>query len=368
MFIHKAYKRELKPSQAQLVMLRRTAGCARYAYNWGLAKAQEIKEQNGKMPKFAEISRLWTIHKKDEGFEWLNEVQAVSTRVPIKDLDDAFQRFYKKQNKFPKFKKKGSHDSFRVARDNRETCAIIVDEKYVRLPYIGIIKTKEKFKLDGKPLNATVSREADRWYISIACELEIPEPMPIVGEPNGIDVGLKSFAVLSDGTKLDAPKPLAKNLKKLKKLQRQHSKKQKGSNNRKKSAMKIAKLHQKITNIRKDYLHKTSTELAKTKSVIAVEDLNVAGMVRNKKLARYISDMSWSSFITMLDYKTHWYGSQMLKVDRFYPSSKTCNSCGHIMDSMPLSIRAWTCPCCGAEHDRDINAAKNILKKAIANV
>lgn len=362
MIIHRAYKRELQPNKYQLMMLRRTAGCTRYAYNWGLAKAQEIKELEGKLPKFPELSRMWTQHKRDFGFEWLSEVQAVPTFDAIKDLNDAFQRFFKKQNKYPRFKKKGNCDSFRIARNHNETYALIIDDNHIRIPIIGIVKTKEWLKLNGAPINATVSREADRWYISIACEQNIPEPTPIEGEPIGVDLGLTSFAALSDGTKLDAPKPLAKELQKLKKLQRQHSKKQKGSQNRKKSAMKIAKLHQRITNIRKDYLHKTSTLLAKTKPIICVEDLNVKGMQQNDKLARHIADMSWSSFIGMLEYKTHWYGSTLLRADRYYPSSKTCSSCGYIMESMPLSVREWTCTSCGAEHDRDINAAKNILR------
>lgn len=365
MLIHKSRKYELKPNKLQLAMLNRTAGCTRYAYNWGLAKAKEIKEQEGKLPSFGELSRLWTLHKKDAGFEWLNDVQAVPLCNAIKDLNDAFQRFYKKQNKFPKFKKKGSSDSFKVARSAKELKPLLQDTRHVRLPIIGIVKTKEAIYPLGRPINATVSREADRWYLSIAYELDVPEPLPVIGDPLGIDVGLTSFAVLSDGTKIDAPKPLAKYLKKLAKLQRQHSKRQKGSNNRKKSAVKIAKLHKKIKNIRNDFAHKLSYELAKTKPVIAIEDLNIRGMVQNKHLSRHISDVGWSDFVSKLEYKTHWYGSYMLRVDRFYPSSKTCSSCGHVLDNLPLSARQWTCPVCGAAHDRDVNAANNILKTAV---
>lgn len=366
MLIHKSRKYELKPNKAQIIMLKKTAGCTRYAYNWGLAKAKDIREETGKFPKFAELSRLWTQHKKEEGFEWLNEVQAVPLFVSIKDLNDAFQRFYKKQNKFPAFKKKGSHDSFRIARNTKELEPLLLDTKHIRIPIIGIVKAKENICPLGRPINATVSREADRWYVSIAYEVEIPEPVPVIGESVGIDVGLSSFAVLSDGTKIDAPKPLAKHLKKLAKLQRQNAKKQKGSNNRKKSAMKIAKLHRKIKNIRNDFIHKLSAELAKTKQLIAVEDLNIKGMVKNKHLSRYISDVGWSNFINMLDYKAKWYGSQIIKIDRFYPSSKSCSSCGYILDDLPLSVRNWSCPECGAEHDRDINAAQNILKMAMS--
>lgn len=319
----------------------------------------------GKLPSFAELSRLWTLHKKDEGFEWLNEVQAVPLSQAIKALNDAFQRFYKKQNKFPQLKKKGSHDSFKVARDTVEVIRVIVDDRNVKLPSIGTIRTKEAIYPLGRPLNATISREADRWFVSIAYEMDIQEPQPVEGEPVGIDVGLTSFATLSDGTKIDAPKPLGKYLKKLAKLQRQHSKMQKGSSNRKKSAMKIARLHRKIKNIRLDYAHKLSAELAKTKPLIAVEDLNVKGMVQNNHLSRHIADVGWSQFITMLDYKTKWYGSWLYRIGRFEPTSKACSTCGYKLDSLPLSVRAWTCPECGTKHDRDINAAKNILKIAM---
>jgi putative transposase len=365
MIIHKSRRYELKPNKTQRMMFARTAGCTRYAYNWGLAKAKEIKEATGKFPKSVELSRMLTLYKQEPEFVWLKEVQAVPLFNAIKDLDYAFKRFYKKQNKFPVFKKKGVHDSFRIARNTKETQPLIKDERHVRVPIIGIVKTKEKIAFYGTPLNATISREADRWYISIACEVEVPEPLPVEGDMIGIDVGLTIFATLSDGTKIDAPKPLNKYLKKLGHLQRQHSKKQKGSNNKKKSAMKIAKLHQKIKNIRKDFSHKLSTELAKTKQLIAVEDLNVKGMVQNKHLSRHISDVGWSQFITMLDYKTHWYGSQIIKIDRWYPSSKTCSVCGYKADKMPLSVREWICPECGTQHDRDINAAQNILKIAV---
>lgn len=346
-------------------MLRRTAGCTRYAYNWGLAKAQEIKTDTGKLPSFAELSRAWTQHKKEEGFDWLSDVQAVPLCNAIKDLNDAFQRFFKRQNKFPRFKKKGSYDSFKAARSSKETEPLLLDAKHIRLPVIGTVKSKEAITPLGRPLNATVSREADRWYVSIAYELDMPEPQPVEGEPVGIDVGLTAFVTLSDGTKYEAPKPLAKYLKQLAKLQRQHSKKQKGSNNRKKSAQKIAKLHRKIKNIRQDYSHKLSAELAKTKPLIAVEDLNIKGMIQNKHLSRSIADVGWSSFLTMLEYKTKWYGSWLYRIGRFEPTSKACSICGYKLQALPLSVRSWTCPECGAKHDRDVNAAQNILKIAI---
>lgn len=186
--------------------------------------------------------------------------------------------------------------------------------------------------------------------------------MPIQGEAIGIDVGLNHFAIMSDGTKIDAPKPLGKYLNRLKRLSKKHSRKQKNSKNRKKSVLALARLHRRIRNIRQDFLHQLSTTLAKTKSEIVIEDLNVQGMIQNKHLARHIADVSWGEFRRMLKYKTKWYGSKLILAPRFYSSSKTCSSCGYILNTLSLSIRTWDCPKCGTHHDRDINAAKNLLK------
>lgn len=232
------------------------------------------------------------------------------------------------------------------------------------MPRLGCICLKEISKVTGHILSATVSREADRWFVSLTCEMEIPEPAPIAGEPVGIDMGLNHFAVMSDGVKIEAPKPLGKYLKRLKRLSKKHSRKQKGSKNRRKSAMALARLHRRIRNIRRDFLHKLSTTLAKTKPEIVIEDLNVQGMMRNDRLARHIADVGWSEFRRMLGYKTLWYGSLLTQINRFYPSSKTCSECGHIMESLALSIREWDCPSCGTHHDRDENASKNLKKQA----
>jgi putative transposase len=342
MIVNRSRKYELKPNKTQEIALKRTAGCTRYAYNWGLGKAIEIKELEGKFPSFAEVSRMWTQHKKEEGFEWLNEVQAIPTFDAIKNLNDAFKRFYKKQNHFPAFKKKHSKQKFKIARRSSELVPLLIDDRHIRIPIIGTVKTKESMKHIGKPINATINADADRWFVSIAYEVEIPDPVTVDGEPIGIDLGLMSFATFSDGVKINSPNPLKRYLNELAKLQRQYSKKQKGSNNCKKTAQKIAKLHRRIKNIRNDFAHKLSTELVKTKPIIAIESLDVEGMIQDKKRSRSIADAGWSCFITMIQYKAPFYGSRILKVDKFYPSSKTCNNCGYVLDKLPESIRFWT--------------------------
>ncbi|MDN5348466.1 MAG: putative transposase [Clostridia bacterium] len=285
------------------------------------------------------------------------EVSKCAPQEALRDLDRAFKNFFEGRAAFPKFKKKGVHDSFRL------TGTIKVFPKHVQLPRLGKVRVKEETtKFRGRILSATLSREADRWHVSLQVELEIPDPAPVEGDPIGVDVGLDHFAVLSTGEKIEAPRSLERNLKRLKKLSRQHSRKQKGSSNRKKSALRLARLHRRIKNQRRDFLHKLSTRLAKTKPVIVVEDLAVENMVKNGRLSRAIADAAWGEFRRMLEYKTRWYGSRLAVAPRFFPSSRRCSACGHVLSELRLSIRHWTCPECGACHDRDVNAAVNLLQ------
>lgn len=345
---------------SQRILLAQHAGTARFAFNWGLQQRIELYEQEKKSTNAMEQHRLLNTLKKDS-FPWMYDVSKCAPQEALRDLDRAFKNFFRGIQKgrsigFPSFKKKGQRDSFRL------TGTIKVRSKEIQLPCLGIIRVKEKTKLCGRILSATIVREADRWFISLSVEIEKPDPKPVVGDPVGIDVGLSCFAVLSNGDKIFAPKPLDRNLKRLKRASRQHSRKVPGSINRKKSTLKLARIHRKNRNIRKDFLHKQTTILAKTKSVIVLEDLDVKGMLSKKSLSRRISDAGWGEFRSMLEYKTRWYGSSLIIAPRFYPSSKMCSNCDHLVDKLPLEIRKWQCVECNSIHDRDVNAAKNLLR------
>jgi putative transposase len=365
MKVHQAYRYELAPNIAQRIMLAKHAGASRFAYNWGLARRIERFETREGKEKFTSAMEQ---HKdlnvlKTTEYPWMYEVSKCAPQEALRDLERAFRNFWNGRKAgrgtgFPKFKKKGTNDSFRLTGSIN-----VKDRRHIQLPRLGILKTKEKTdKFKGDILSATVRREADRWYVSLTVETERPHPVPVQGETVGIDVGLTTFLAQSDGKKIDAPKPLQKVLKRLVKAQRQHCKKAKGSSNRKSSAFRISRIHRKVRNIRSDFLHKTSTELAKTKSVIVIEDLNVKGMMQNRKLSRHIADVGWGELRRQLEYKAKWYGSKLLVAPRFFASSKTCSGCDYVMADMDLKVREWTCPDCSSLHDRDINAAQNLKK------
>lgn len=369
MLIHKAYKYELKPNKTQLALFNRYADCARFIWNWGLARKKELWEKEQKsISAFSLHNELVELKRTDENYKWLYDISSDIPITTLDYLDKAFQNFFRglKQGRkvgYPKFKAKGRYDAFTL-RGRKNQKAIEVFPKAVKLPKLGVIRLKEKtdnFKAD-RILRATVSRRADRWFVSIIVELEIPEPEQPYGEPIGVDVGLMHFAVLSDGTKIEAPKFLDKSMKRLKRLSRQLSRKKKGSNNFKKAAMKLARLHMHVSNQREYFLHNLSKELVCKHKAIVIEDLAVKNMVKNDHLSKSISDAGWGEFRRQLEYKTQWYGSLLVVADRFYPSSKACSECGYVLPKLNLSIRIWECPNCGEIHDRDINAAKNLVK------
>src|ERR1700733_15362371 len=360
MKIHKAYRYELKPTIAQRILLAKHAGCARFTFNWALQKRIDLYENEKKSTNAIEQHRLLNSLKSTD-FPWMYEVSKCAAQEALRDLDRAFQNFFRglktgEQIGFPSFKRKGDRDSFRL------TGTIKVQGKKVQLPRLGTLTLKETTKPIEKILSATVAREADRWYVSLTVEEEIPDPVPVQGEVVGIDMGITCFAACSNGDKVYAPKPLENSLKRLKRASQKHSRKIKGSNNRKKSATKLARLHRKNRNIRKDFLHKETTKLAKTKSVIVLEHLDVKKMLTNRTLSRKISDAGWNEYRRILEYKTKWYGSKLIIAPQFYPSSKICSTCGEQVSDLPLSIRQWQCTGCNSVHDRDVNAAMNLLK------
>lgn len=371
MNINQAFRYELKPNNKQAGLLIKHCGVARFAWNWGLARRIELYETKQGKERF---TTAITQHKelnalKKTDFQWMYEISKCSPQSALQDLDRAYanmiRRIKNHNNEIgkPKFKKKGIHDSFRL------TGSIKVTNGCIQLPRLGIINTKEPTSnLKGIILNATISREADRWFCSLAVKVDRPDPTKIVGNIVGIDLGINSFATISDGKSIQqikSPKPLRKYIKKLRRLSRHFSKKKNGSNNKKKSQLKLARIQMKIKNIRKDFLAKETSKLAKTKSVICIEDLNIRGMLKNHHLARSIGDEGWGEFRRMLEYKTQWYDSRLIVIPRFEPTSKRCNNCGEINHDLKLSDRQWICLNCGVLNERDPNSAHNIRDKGI---
>jgi len=361
MKIIRAYKRELDPNNRTKTLLSKNAGASRFAYNWSLARRIERFNTQEDKEKFTnskqELKELVKIKKNE--FPWMLEVSNRSVESAIRDLDRAFSNFWKNHKfgiGFPKFKKKGvSVDSFRLYGSIKPL------SRYIQLPKLGKIRLKEKFdKITGRITSATIKRVADRWYVFLLVEEEIEEPKPIEGRIVGIDLGINTFAVVSDGTEILSPRPLKKLEKKLNKAQKAKDRKEKGSKNRRKAVLTVARIHRKIANIRSDFLHRISTELTKTKSTIVVEDLNVRGMMKNHRLAKSISDQGWGIFVRFLEYKSNWYGSSLIKADKWFASSKICHKCDYRLKKLPLHIREWTCPQCGVHHKRDKNASTNL--------
>ena len=366
MLVKQAFRFELDPANVQRTALARHAGASRYAYNWGLAERKRMLDGGEGGTSAIAQHKQWNEFKR-EGAPWWNQVSKCAPQEALRDLDKAMRSFFgsRKQRKgrrvgFPKFKCKGKKDSFRL------TGSIHVGDKSVTLPRLGTIRTKEPtaklLSSFARITSATVKRQTDRWFVSLTVEVDRPDPAIVEGPVVGIDRGITTFAVCSDGSMIQSPKALNRGLKKLRRLSRSVSRKQKGSNNRAKAKLRLARHHLQIRNQRKDALNKATTHLARTKQVIVVEDLNVSGMIRNRHLARAIADMGWGEFHRQLAYKCQWYGSKLVVADRFFPSTKTCSRCGKVTDDLPLSQRIFVCGYRGLKIDRDLNAAINLEK------
>lgn len=358
MKIQRGYKTELRLNNKQKTACLKHAGAARFAYNWGMNQKKMAMEVKDKIPNAIELHRRLNALKKDT-FPWMYEVSKCSPQEALRNLDRAFDNLFKKRGKFPKFKsKRKGIGGFRL------TGTIKVTENTIQLPRLGKLKLKESGYLptDAKILSATVRERAGRWFVSIQVEEDMLEPNIQKDEHDvvGMDLGIKTLATMSDGTTFDNPKPLKKKLRKLKRLNQNLSRKQKGSQNRKKARSRLARLYFKISNIRKDTLHKMTTVLAKTKRAIGIEDLNVSGMMKNRRLSRSIADIGFFECRRQLEYKGTWYGCRIVPVDRFFPSSKACSVCGQINQNLTLADREWDCDGCGTHHDRDFNASCNL--------
>jgi putative transposase len=363
-----AHKIELDPTDLQKQYFMKACGIARKAWNWGLAE-WDRQYKLGEKPNQLKLRRQLNSIKGID-FPYMEEVTKTAPQYALMDLGKAFDRFFKKQSNRPCFKKKGKHDSFRAddGPKDKVSDAVKIEGFRVKLPIIGWVKLKEKLRFNGRVLSCVVSRTADRWFASFQVENPNIKPVKVKTKPSiGVDLGIKSLAVLSDGTVFENPKALGKKLKKLKHLQQDLARKQKGSNRRNRARMKVAKLYYRISCIRKDVLHKLTWYLVNNFDRIAIEDLNVKGMVKNRKLAKAISDVSFGTFRRQLGYKCKIYGRELVLVDRFFPSSKTCNVCGSINNDLTLANREWNCTSCGSHLDRDTNAAININNNAVSS-
>ena len=359
------HKIELKPNNKQATYFAKACGVSRFAYNWALGewqKSYQNKEQTSEITLRRKLNVI-----KAEQFPWMKEVTKVAPQQAIKNLGTAFNRFFKKQGKYPRFKKKGIHDSFRA--DNGPPSvgqdAVSIQESKIKLPRIGLVRLKEALRFSGQIISVTISRQAAKWYASISVETnKLPHERKNHGSV-GVDLGIKALATLSDGVKIAGPKAHTALLAKLRRLSKRVSSKLARSKNRNKARIKLAKIHAKISNIRKDALHKLTTELALNYTAIGIEDLHVKGMAANRKLARHIMDQSFYEFRRQLEYKAKWYKSAVIAANRFFPSSKKCCICGIINNNLTLKDHDWTCDSCGTYHDRDLNAARNLA--AFAN-
>ena len=373
-------KLRMYPLHSQETYFNRTIGSARFTYNFYLNEKMEVYKETGQSLSYSVFKKAFNQLKDHPYYNFLKEPDKFALESAMENVDDAFERFFKGQNRYPRRKKKHAAKQSYTTKSTNNNIKLDIEKQKIQLPKAGWVpvrlsaKHRKMFAEDGFPgkiQTATITRHSSgQWFVSLKIEQVLPiQPKIEISNfeeaATGCDLGITHFLITSDGEKIENPRYLNRSLKHLASLQKQLSKKKKGSKNFAKAKRKVAKLHLKITNQRKDFLHKISRQLVNENQVIVLEDLNVKGMVKNKKLARHISDVSWSTFKTLLSYKCGWEGKYLILVDRFFPSSKQCGGCGEKNVMLTLSERIWACSSCGQEHDRDINAAKNIKKEGL---
>ncbi|QXD15937.1 transposase [Rhodocaloribacter litoris] len=355
----RTYRYRAYPNAEQRENLARTFGCARWVYNWGLERRTNAYYGEGKSLTYNSLAVELTQVKKREETKWLQEVSSVVLQQSLRNLERAFTNFFEQRAGYPRFKRKSANQSATYAnsafRFDPETMTLTLAKQKTPL------KIRWSQKPEGEVVKVTVTLDSSgRYHVCLHCRCCV-EPMPKTGKRIGVDLGLNDVVVTSDGFRSGNPKHLRKAYYRLRRAQKALSRKQKGSNNYGKARRRLAKIHARIADQRNDFIHKLTTDLVKNHDVIAVESLAVKNMMNNHCLARSISEASWGEIVRGLEYKCAWYGRTLIKVDRWFPSSKRCSDCGHIKETIPLNVHRWTCEACGVEHDRDVNAAKNIL-------
>ena len=361
--INKTYRFRILPTKEQEVFLNQHFGHSRWVYNHFLNERKEQYQADKKSDNYYKQAATLTKLKKEEETKWLKDVNSQTLQFALRSLDTAFLNFFRGNAQFPKFKSRKHKNTFTIPQFGT------VENNKLYIPKfkdgIKIILHRElKSKIGKMTITKTPT---DKYYVSIFTEQQ-SEDLPKTNKQVGIDLGLKDFVITSENKKFKNNRYTKKYAKQLKKAQQHLSRKQKGSNGFEKQKLKVAKIHEKIASCRLDTLHKVSIELVRNYDLISVEDLNVKGMIKNHKLSKHIADASWGNFVTLLQYKCDWYGKQLIKVNRFFPSSKCCSECGWINQKLKLSDREWTCNSCGVIHDRDVNASKNILKEGLKNI
>lgn len=360
--IQRAYKFRLYPTAEQAEQLARTFGCARFVYNHFLRVRMDGFFKDKERIGFNETCKRLTVLKQQPETVWLCEVSNVVLQQSLRNLDTAFANFFQKRAKYPSFKSKHGPQSARYTTSGFRVKAGELWLAKMSAP----LDMRWSRRVKGEVSSVTVSKDAAGRYFASLLSTEEVETLPVVSKEIGIDLGLKSALITSDGRAHPNPKFYAKAQERLTRAQRSLSRKKKGSKNRAKARVKVARIHAKVADSRRDWSHKLTTQLIRENQVVSAESLAVKNLVRNRSLAKAIHDVGWSEIVRQLDYKAKWYGRTFVQIDRFYPSSKRCSSCGHTLAALPLATRAWQCPECGAQHDRDINAAINIREAGMA--
>ena len=361
--INKTYKFRLFPTKEQEVLLNQHFGHSSWVYNHFLNERKKQYQADKKSDNYYKQAATLTKLKKEEETRWLKEVNSQTLQFALRSLDTAFLNFFRGNAQFPKFKSRKNKNTFTIPQFG------VIEEGKINIPKLKDgIKVKLHREVKGKIGKMNITKTpTGKYYVSIFTE-QVIEELPKTNKQVGIDFGLKDFVITSDNKRFKNNRYTKKYAKQLKKAQQHLSRKQKGSNGFEKQKLKVAKIHEKIASCRLDTLHKVSRQLVNQYDLISVEDLNVKGMIKNHKLSKHIADASWGNFVTLLQYKCNWYGKQLIKVNRFFPSSKCCSECGWINQDLNLSIREWTCNSCGVIHDRDENASRNILKEGLKNI